>query len=224
MAERKGFSEAPPVIDSVGWRNASQTKTYDVDGNNVLGTDGYYMRGGTSAVSYLSSYVQNASGGNPFELIDDPANPTSNTFYAGFSGAKAASLKAFTFTIGTDQLDKTLGVSIHYDAFSSAGKYQEKFTLAQTAGVGSDSVTSSNLQINSDGSDWATFYITGAAAGDTFTMTMASTDGTANHWLQFDGVAFDSATTSAVPEPASFALALAGFGLLGFRRRRNRVA
>ncbi len=60
--------------------------------------------------------------------------------------------------------------------------------------------------------DYAFFQITGDAA-DVFTVTMVSggLSGTTAVGIGFE----------AVPEPGTFALALLGLGLIGFRRRRS---
>lgn len=213
-------TSVPATADSYGWRNPTPAKPLDINGDNIIGTDGYAMRGSTSLPAYITSVTNISGGGNNFGYMDNPADPTGvDNYHVGFWGSGSSSADLFSFKIqGTDLTGKTLGVAVQYDTYSSG---HQTYTLAQTAGVGTDSVTTPALTIANDGYDWAFFYITGAVAGDTFKLSATKPASGAVNYLQWGGVAFDSA---AVPEPASFALALAGFGMLGFRRQRNRMA
>jgi hypothetical protein len=65
--------------------------------------------------------------------------------------------------------------------------------------------------------DWVFFDITGATAGQTFSVTNY---GGPNGCACLGGIAFDSST--AVPEPATFAVLGAGLAVLGAARRRRR--
>jgi len=69
-----------------GWRTSSVQKPLDIDGDNVLGTDGYYL---VNLPSVLPSYVSQAailtttSQGDPsYAFIDDPTHP-GNLFGTG---------------------------------------------------------------------------------------------------------------------------------------------
>ena len=50
------------VTDSLGWRNSTDPKAFDVDGNNIYGTDGYNMRGGTVNPAYISTFTRSGGG------------------------------------------------------------------------------------------------------------------------------------------------------------------
>lgn len=203
-----------------GWRTTTDVKAFDIDGDNVYGTDGYFLRGGdtTGSVSYIdSTTLYGGLGGNNFGAMDNPADPTGfDDFQVGFWGKNTTgSFDAFDFTIAGSDLDgQTLRLGVHFDGYSSNPGLI--FTLSQTAGAGSQTVTSPALISAGDGYDFAFFDISGATAGDKFVLSISDDTPTVGNWMTFDGVVFDTV----VPEPSA-AFLVGGLGLLVlFRRRR----
>lgn len=201
-----------------GWRTTTDAKDFDIDGDNVYGTDGYFLRGGntTGSIPYITSAAQTAGGGNNFGAMDDPADPTGNdTFQVGFWGKSAVgSYDAFNFTVAGSTLDgQTLRVGVHFDGYSTNSGLI--FTWTQTVG-GSGTASSLALTSAGNGYDFAFFDISGATAGDKFVLSIADDTPLTSSWMTFDGVVFD---TAPVPEPST--ALLGGLGLLMLVRRRR---
>ncbi|RLS83997.1 MAG: DUF4347 domain-containing protein, partial [Planctomycetota bacterium] len=58
-----------------GWRTSSTPKTYDIDGNNVLGSNGWWLPNYTlSSPSYITSFANDSyySGNGSYALVDNP--------------------------------------------------------------------------------------------------------------------------------------------------------
>ncbi|PXA03431.1 hypothetical protein DDZ13_12110 [Coraliomargarita sinensis] len=206
----------PTEPDSFGWRNPTPVKTFDVDGDNIIGTDGYDGRAGTSLPAYITNYNK-SGGGNPFGYVDDPTDPTGiDDARSGFYGG-TDDRDLFWFQIDGSALDgQTLGVSIMFDTFGSGT--QTYFLEQRDGGTGGAVLTAANsglLTHDDDGYDWAFFEIDGAVAGDWF--VLKSVRGTAGR-STFSQVAFD---TAAVPEPSTFALLAGLLGLASVMLRRR---
>ena len=116
----------PGAPDSVGWRNTTPSKPLVIDGDDIIGTDGYFGRAGDSSPTYITSFGT-AGGGNPFGYVDNPLDPQGiDTARAGFRGSTSASQDLFWFTItGADLDGQILGVSIMYDAYGSGTQTYE---------------------------------------------------------------------------------------------------
>jgi hypothetical protein len=181
------------VTDSLGWRNSTDPKAYDVDGNNIYGTDGYNMRGGTVNPAYISTFTR-SGGGNNFGYMDDPSDPTGlDDFSVGFWGAQINYGSTFCarFTItGNNLIRKRLRIGIQFDTY---GTGTMMLTLTQTVG-GSSSATSSVLTFSNNGYDFSFFDIKGASDNDEFEISMSDV-GASNtiNYHAIGGVAFDSA-------------------------------
>lgn len=174
----------------VGWRNSSTAKAFDLDGDNVIGTDGYDFAGGSPVVS-LPSYVASVTftGGHNDQnrgLVDDPTDPSGADIGTGWNGNGTSGTIVFQ---GSDMSSKTMRLAVLYDStWSGIATGTQTFTLTQTVG-GSDSITTPTVTLGNDGLDIAFFDITGIEDGDTFSLT--TTKGTIS-WRQITGVAFDT--------------------------------
>lgn len=201
---------------AVGWRNATTAKPLDIDGDNILGTDGYRM--GSASYESLPSYVSSATvAGNHNQLrgtIDDPLDPTGADLGAAWSGGSGSSGTFGTFVFqGTTLATETLRLGVLYDSDWNLGWGNQTFTLTQTVG-GTDSDTTPTLTLAGDGLDVVYFDVTGIQDGDTFVLSYTDVD---INWAQITGVTFD---TAPVPEPGSLALLGLG-GLMMIKRRRR---
>jgi hypothetical protein len=203
--------EAHTDDPTVGWRNATTAKTLDIDGDNIIGTDGYDIAGGGPEV--LPSYVSSAtfSGGHNqlHGFMDDPLDPDGTDMGAGWTGNSSGNTIVFQ---GSDLTTKTLRLGVLYDSGWSLAWGTQTFTLTQTVG-GSASATTPTLTLAGDGIDVAYFDVTGVQDGDTLKLTVADVS---INWNHMAGVTFDTV----IPEPATMSLlALGGLGLLRRRRR-----
>lgn len=221
--------EAAADTPTTGWRNATPAKPLDIDGDNILGTDGYSIfQANGNSISSLPTYISSVQriGGNSnsagsFGVMDNPADPSGadtinfGIWHAGASNTNASNIFRFTVA-GTDLNGQTLRVGIMYDTFNVSGS--QTLTLTQTVG-GSATASSPLLTFADTGMDVAFFDITNAIAGDVFTLIADATDGGGGSHA--GGITFDTFDTTAVPESGSLALlVLGGLCLLGFRRRR----
>ncbi|MEJ6573377.1 MAG: PEP-CTERM sorting domain-containing protein [Akkermansiaceae bacterium] len=197
-----------------GWRNATTAKPLDIDGDNIIGTDGYDFAGGSTVVA-LPSYVASstASGGhsdNNRGLVDNPLDASGADIGIGWQG----NMGSWTFVFQGSALEtETLRLGVLYDGTWSLAWGTQTYTLTQTVG-GSDSDTSPTLTTAGDGLDVAYFDLTGVQDGDTFQLTVADVS---IGWNHVAGVTFD---TAPVPEPSTTALlGLGGLALI-LRRRK----
>ncbi|MCH7228410.1 Ig-like domain-containing protein [Haloferula sp. A504] len=189
-----------------GWRNTTPAKPLDIDGDNILGTDGYHLHNLTSAPSYGTvTVLPGASGFGPYGSAkwDDPNNPGG----ADLSGDRlfrqdggytvgTLSIPILQFEVtGTDLDGRTLRLGILCDAIAD-GSGTASYTITQTSGSGTDSVTSDILTYDGNALDVAFFDITGAVAGDVFVIqtTTITAPGFPNpaNFQQFVGFTFDS--------------------------------
>lgn len=212
--------------DSGGWRAATTLKTYDPDGDHVLGTDGYRLF--PSNAANLPSYITGLSGapgvsGWPgsggYALVDNPADGPdilSGVYY--FNGVPGGqSRDMFSFTLG-GTIPAVFTVHLMAGASDNANTTaNSSFHLLQTSGgSGTASAAQDASSSNFSGPDWYSFQISGATAGDVFTLRI-SNDGLNGQNLQIGGIAFDT-----VPEPAGAAHAMGLAALCLILRRRSR--
>lgn len=209
--------EAQTDTPTTGWRNTTPTKTLDIDGDNILGTDGYSLPkfGVESLPSYISSVTRLApseNGSTGWGRMDDPANPSgADTIGWGmwFSSNAAEDIVQFVIT-GSDLTGKTLRVGVFTSGYIGTG---EQLHLTQTVGGSATAASGLLSAANTDGLDVAYFDLTGVSAGDTFKVHV--TDKTLGY-AHASGLTFD---TVAIPEPASLAMGLVGLTLIARRRR-----
>jgi hypothetical protein len=181
--------------------------------------------GGTSPLSGFG-YAANATGGNWFSITDQ-AGPGSYALTQSFTLAKATTVTISFQTFANNQASTTLANGRDYssspnqnaevdlllggaDAFTNASAD----IVATLYGPGADTAGNPN--------PWSTFTSTLALAAGTYQLRFAETD---NQFFFQQGVDNVSVTTSAVPEPGSTMLMLAGLGAVAtIARRRQRAA
>ncbi|MGQ5701399.1 PEPxxWA-CTERM sorting domain-containing protein [Sandaracinobacteroides sp. A072] len=124
-------------------------------------------------------------------------------------------------------LDVTNGFTTGFSFFYSSSTAASVTVYDGAGGTGNVLAT---LQLDAQGFDNCSGDPTGAfcnwtAVGVNFAGTAYSIDfgGTANQ-TGFDDITFGSATPGGVPEPATWAMLITGFGLVGFAARRRRVS
>jgi sialate O-acetylesterase len=187
---------------TVGWRNTTPAKPLDIDGDHILGTDGYEVSGLRSNPSYawITVIAPNQNGSSSWGLWDHPATPSGSDSLGArvYHDASGGSVKAFEIVINGNGLQgKTLRLGVLYGVNGSSSS---TFTLTQTVG-GNDKVTTPALAQDGSALNVAYFNITGAEDGDTFIVGSTIIGGGVE---QVAGITFDSAPTSAatqLPEP-----------------------
>ncbi len=189
---------SPQVIgtstDAIGiaWRSAAVTKNNDADGDNILGSLGYWLAktntspnqssGGFntaqmtfSAPSWLGVAPAIAAVGTSINYgyrgFQNPTAPAGKITvgYMGrhYSGTLAAgtTYSLYRFTVGSGAPSEFRITVATHSEFTAPSALQ----LAQVAGTGSDSVLVSSLPASgSTGAVFTTFKITSAQAGDVF--------------------------------------------------------
>jgi len=190
-----------------GWRTSSVAKS-DIDGNNVLGTDGYRIVGTNARLltpTYLTNTTQsgNVFGGNAgYALIDDPnttpgGGPT--TIRTGttnpFAGANTEA-SVFTFT-AKNNAPQTFRLAVLVDNTDGTPFTSSSLRILQTAG-GAATSTSVNTSTVNRNPDWYYFDIVGAQAGDTFSVLSGGGSSGCNC---VGGIAFDNSTGPIAIDP-----------------------
>jgi hypothetical protein len=138
--------------------------------------------------------------------------PGVGRFYLGF-GASAAGASSFVIAPNTGQLlfQNNVGYNFANTSSSSFSFTQGKWYLASvTLGPSIVGTLYDSDGVTALGSLVGTGLVNGAGGG----VAVRS----------FDGVSFDTISLARVPEPASWAMLIAGFGLTGAAMRRRRLA
>jgi hypothetical protein len=236
--------------EGIAWRQASVDKTYDIDGDDVLGTAGYYLAktntsGGNedysgsnfdtsvmtfSNASWVSVSASDTQVNNQvnygYRQFQDPLAPAGK-LSVGYMGRRFSS----TLDVGTfySLYNFTLGVGLPGDFTVTIATHPEIGTsgipsglrLTQIAGSGSDSQTISiSAGSYSDFNAAFTTFRITGAQSGDVFQLLGQAGGAEN--LLINGIMLD-AVAAPIPEPASFA-ALAGLATLGLvatRRRRS---
>lgn len=194
------------IVDdgAVGWRNTNPAKPLDIDGDDILGTDGYRVGDGSYLALFDPPYASTAAvapNRNNFGALDNPADPSgTDTIKICFHDASAgvgvttAALLQFVISAGGGDalVGKTLRVGVLYDTVG--GPNTATYTVTQTVG-GSATATSAVLPWEGVTHDVVFFDIEGVADGDTFVVksTVINGDNWPGPFEQVAGITFDSA-------------------------------
>jgi hypothetical protein len=209
------------------WRTPAIQKTFDPDGDNIIGTDGYHVINIPLVwPSYLTS-TENLT--NTLSLNGDHGSMDQPTGLPGLilTGAIKASpgseisADLLRFTFGPTVVGRAVRVALLVDNLDDSGFNARSISLVQTAGGNSVSgpVPTDSAPLNNRTIDWIVFEITGANPGDAFVVRgLGGARGTA----ALGGVAFDSTaqfgssleltqqaiinTTGLIPNPVSIAV------------------
>ncbi len=205
---------------TVGWRNTTPAKTLDIDGDNIVGTDGYRTSNRSSNPSYATTSVV-APNTNNFSKIDDPNNPsgadvTTGALHDANAGLGVETVPLLEFVItGAIPVGEVLRVGVLIDSVgSSDGSNSATYTLKQTVG-GSATATTPVLNYQDGSLDVAYFDVTGFSVGDTFVVTSTTSESNSVFSASFEqviGITFD---TGAIATDDTFSDWISGFTGLG---------
>ncbi len=179
------------------WRSSGLAKTRDVDGDHVLGTDGYQLVNLPPAKPSYFSTMEPLTGsysGNPaYAFIDDPLNPGA-TFMTGTQNpapGAGRSADVFRFTLNAQAVGRLIRVGVLIDHLDNAAYNPASLRLVQTVGgvVGSPSLATASTAFRNRVPDWVFFDIVGGQTGDTFVLRGT---GGPNGEVTVGGVVFDS--------------------------------
>jgi hypothetical protein len=208
-----------------GWRTSTVPKN-DIDGNNVLGSDGWFVAGGSGSAAlpgYLTSLTPNSSvfpGNGGYISIDNPLTTpglSPSTIVSGtlnpFPGAGNPTTD-LTFTFGAS-VPSIVRLGLMIDNLDIAGFNPSALQVVQSGGPGASTVVDTTGALFNDRvPDWVYFDIQ-AQPGETYDVIVS---GGPNGCACLGAASFDSA--SDVPEPSSFGLVGIGAGLLVGALRR----
>ena len=199
------------------------------NGNNVLIQD--YYNGGTSSIGTSGPNVGASFGDNALLIcLNSTSVSCSNTSRGGI-GDPTSSQGGLFFLNGSETFLNyaagfDTGFSFNYVSLSFAGSVAVYDGLNGTGNV----LATLDLVPNAGSCPaYGASFCPFGATGVNFAGTARSIafGGVANQ-IVFDDITFGSATpgpgTGGVPEPASWALMIAGFGLVGAASRRRRLA
>jgi hypothetical protein len=202
-----------------GWRTSTVLKD-DIDGNNVLGSDGWYVAGGSGSQmlpAYITSLVPNSSvypGNGGYFSIDNPLTmpgPSPSTIVSGtlnpFPGTGNATID-LSFTFGAN-VPAIVRLGLMIDNLDIAGYNPSALQVVQNGGPAASTVVDTTGTLFNDRiPDWLYFDIQ-AQPGATYDVLVS---GGPNGCACLGAASFDS--VSDVPEPSSFELAGLGAALL----------
>jgi len=213
------------------WRTTSVSKssTFDPNGDNVYGSDGYYFGGSaitggaggtptptvyTSAPSYIATiapsgafYVSNA-----YLDFDDPTAAVGSAVNDINGGLYYNAGTKFSFDVSADT---EFVVAVLIGGSVSTNSSPTGISISQTAGTGSGTASATSIPALAIGE--YVFFGIDAAAGDSFDVDIDATNKQGIVGLGFEAV------PAPVPEPGSLAILVAG-GLssaLLLRRQRR---
>ena len=165
-----------------GWRTVGLLKNLDADGNNVFGSDGYYLFGLSSSKqpSYIQAWTPTASvypGNSAYSIIDNPlttpgASPTteqSGTANPTPGTNVGSSILIFKMGVASGSLPFRLRVGVMIDNVGGSTYNASSLRIFQVGGTGDSGQLSLGAALYNDKNpDWVFFDITGAQVNDTY--------------------------------------------------------
>jgi YVTN family beta-propeller protein len=161
---------------SVGsaWRTLSLAKPFDLDEDNVLGSDGYYVIGNnqrTNQPAYVASWSQPTStygGSSGYAYIDDPAvvPPGTATIYSGTANPSGSDVLIFSFVLGATAPEHfRLGMMM--DGVDNASYNPDSVQLKVIGGGGLQTavISTTGASYNDSNPDWLFFDVINFSAG-----------------------------------------------------------
>jgi len=160
---------ATEEVTPKGWRNTNPAKPLDVDGDNILGTDGYMVKDKpTVTPSYFSSWSRVSLNDNAWaKYIDDPDDPTGADTVRDprWRKGRASDDGYYTFTItGSSLENKRLQIGLLIPGGQSTGIH----TLEQTSGGTAQASQTSEVTAINDSLAAIFWVVEGAKDGDVF--------------------------------------------------------
>jgi len=194
----------------VGWRNTTPKKPMDIDGDHILGTDGWRMgtMGKTTSDPPYAVTAKTAPNGNAHGQWDNPLDPSGKDTNQGVlhdSNAQAGETTAplVTFTITEDFPEgKVLRLGLLFDV--QGGPNTATYTVTQTFG-GTASAATPVHKWTGEHLDVAFFDLTDLRAGYRFAITSRTVD-TRNYPHAFEqlvGITFDTGVVKSKEQAAS---------------------
>ncbi len=224
------------VASLLAFTQPAQAAELIIDGgfeNPIVTTPGLFQSGfvsyapGASFGGPGNNSWKVVGGGNNITVTSDTEYTTGPTYYNGHTGLQWIDL--------TGEFDNGSAVGIEQTVATIAGA---TYDLSFWVGSFVDAATSINVFVNGSsigiwtnptggstpglGTNWAQFSQAITATGTSTTLGFYYAGGRSVGGL--DDVSFTSRPTSGVPEPATWALMLAGFGLVGSALRRRQGA
>ncbi len=157
---------------------------------------------------------------------------TSNSFGAAFDGDAMIDLAWFTSngtpgggimqivtTTPGQRYDLTFAMTTH----QTAGRLGTGIINLAIDDAAIDSYALSNFNSTYTLSDWRVETVTFTAVGASTKIAFTNTQNANLHFAYLDGIGVVEAATSTVPEPASWAMLVLGFGLVGGAVRQRRA-
>lgn len=214
--------------DLPGWRSTDSSKPagLDPDGDEALGSDGWYLNDGSSVVGQIPSYITSIvtdgavtmyrnSGNNQHVKLDDPdlaiaANVTDEEYGVFYTKDNDNYDRNDLFYSVTLAEDSTFLMGVITDGYGDTDQQADTITAQD----GSGNSAGASVAVNNRQADFYVFEVAGSA-GEVIDVYIAG-----DSWKIYNSAGL---TFEAVPEPGT--LALLGLGGLGvLLRRRSRRA
>jgi len=239
------LQDNPNSFEIGRWSRTSNAKTFDLDGDNFYGTDGYAWMNDSnvsgkvsvftslteSAPSYTGNIAYTGFGSgasSSFSGAEDRLNPTdTGTVNVGYAGVDYPSgdsgvqtlQEVFAYTLNRDMLAKeTFRVGVVLDSLADTQIGADALRLV----AGSAQADATMVSNSRNGTmDMYFFDIAGLSSGETIEIWLSNatvTSGKSFNAATIGGVTFDSVV---IPTPAALPAGLAMLGVFAMRRKRG---